>query len=130
MPNALELPWMLRAVIPLMCTRDSIVDELVALTLRHPIRAFQVLRCASGRIPFFSAVIRTLNDLTEPPTGLRCINAVRIDRRTFYVINLPACKMRTADFPSFACAIRCQDKRSFSCTNQNSNFAHLFSLVI
>src|SRR5207247_2034220 len=94
----------------------------------HAVGTFQVLRTAPGRVPGFSTIIRALNDLTEPATGLRCIDAVRIDWRTLHMINLPARKMRTADLPPFAHAIRCQDKRTFSCTNQNSNFAHVFLL--
>src|SRR5947208_2722247 len=128
MPNALELPRMLCAVIPLMCPGDSVVDKLVTFTFLHAIVTFQFLWTSSGRAPLFSAVIRALNDLAEPRAGLRCINSVWIDWRTFYVINFPARKMRTADFPSFARAIRRQDERSFSCTNQNSNFAHVFLL--
>src|SRR5262245_16883375 len=38
--------------------------------------------------------------------------------------------MRTADFPSFARAICCQDERPFSCTNQNSNATHVFLLSV
>src|SRR6266566_9041679 len=117
MPNTLELPRMLRAVVPLVCARHTIIDELVALGFRRAVVTFQFLRAAPGRVPLFSAVIRALNDLAEPPAGLRCINSVRIDWRTFYVINFPARKMRTADFPSFARAIRRQDERPFSCTN-------------
>src|SRR4029450_7462982 len=117
MPNTLELPGMLSAVIPLMCARDTVVNEFVALAFLHAVGTFQFLRAAPGRVPFFSAVIRTLNDLTEPRAGLRCINSVRIDWRTFYVINFPARKVRTADLPSFASAIPCQDERPFSCTN-------------
>src|SRR6266511_3806601 len=128
MPNALELPRMLRAVIPLMCARDTVVNKLVALTFGHSVRTFQFLRAASGRVPFFSTVIGTLNDLAEPTAGLRCVNAARIDQRTFHVINFPSRKMRTTDFPSFTRAICCQDERSFSCTNYNSNYAHVFLL--
>src|SRR5882757_6563307 len=117
MPNALKLPRMLRAVVPLVRARHTVIDKLVALAFRRAVGTFQILRAASGRVPFFSAVIRALNDLAEPRAGLRCINSARIDWRTFYVINLPSRKMRTADFPSLAGAIRCQDERPFSCTN-------------
>src|SRR5580704_13102163 len=117
MPNALELPRMLGAVIPLMGARDSVVNKLVALTFRHAIRTFQFLGFASGRVPSFSAVIGALNDLAEPPTGLRCVDAVRIDRRTLHMINLPTRKMRPTHLPSFARTIRCQDERTFPCAD-------------
>src|SRR5215813_1864586 len=117
MPNTLELPWMLRAVVPLMRARDSVVDEFVTLGLRHTIGALQFFGAASGRAPFFAAVVRALNDLAEPSAGLRRVNAVWISRRSFHVINFPACKMGTADFPSSARAVSCQDERSFSCAD-------------
>src|SRR6266849_5241238 len=113
MPNALELPRMLGAVIPLMRARDSVVNKLVALSFGRAIRAFQFLGAASGRVPGFSTVIGALNDLAEPPTGLRCVNSVRIDWRTFHVINFTTRKMRPADFPSFTRTVRCQDERAF-----------------
>ena len=90
--------------------RYTVVNKFVALAFQHAIGAFQVLRAAPGRVPLFSAVIGTLDDLAEPRTGLRCINPVRIDRRTFYMINFPARKMRAADFPSFARTIRRQNR--------------------
>src|SRR4030095_12734887 len=117
MPNALELPRMLGAVIPLMRPRDSVVNKLVALGFRRAIRAFQFLGAASRRVPSFSTVIGALNDLAEPRTGLRCVNAVRIDRRTLHMINLPTRKMRPANLPSFARTIRCQDERTFPCAD-------------
>src|ERR1044071_655588 len=123
MPNTLELPRMLGAVIPLMRARDTIVNKLIALTFGHAIRAFQFFRAASGRVPRFSAIIRALNDLAKPPASLRCVNTVRIDWRTLYVINFPTRKMRPADLPSFARTVRCQDERTFSCADQDSDFA-------
>ena len=63
MPDALELPRMLRAVVPLMCCEwfasfsRSIVHELVALASGRAIRAFQFLGAAAGRVPGFAAVV-------------------------------------------------------------------------
>src|SRR5215831_15391355 len=112
MPHAFEFPWMLCAVVPLMCCqrfssfRRSVVHELVALTFWHPVGTFQLLRAAAGSRPLFTAVIGALNDLPKPPAGLRCIDPVRINRRTFQMINLPPREMRPANLPSFARAIR------------------------
>src|SRR5581483_3804128 len=117
MPNALELPWMLGAVIPLMRAWDPVVNKLVALTFRHAIRTLQFLRAAPRGVPRFSAVIRAWNDLAEPSTGLGRVNAVRIDWGSFHMINLPARKMRSANLPPFARAICRQDERTLSCTN-------------
>src|SRR6266478_5970771 len=130
MPNALELPRMLRAVIPLMRARDSVVNKLVALGFLHTVRAFQFLGTTSGRVPGFSSVIGALNDLAKPRTGLRCVYSARIDRRTFHVINFPTRKMGPADFPTFARAIGCQDERALSCADQNSDCAHDFLLFL
>src|SRR5580692_1392016 len=106
MPHPLELPRMLRAVVPLMrCERfagfiRAVVDELVAGGFRRTGRGR-----FSGRrprlMPGFAAVIRALNDLPKPAARLRGVKSIRVGRRTFHVINLPARKMRAGDFPMF-----------------------------
>ena len=58
---------------------------------------------------------------------LRCVNAVRINRRTFQVINFPAREMRAADFPSFARAIRSQDERAFLVPTKTLTLLMVFS---
>ena len=113
MPHAFEFPRMLCSIVPLVRSERlpglgrSVVNEFVALAFGHAIGAFQFLRATAGRIPSFPAVVRTLNDLSEPAARLRRVDAARINRRTFDMINLPARKMRTAHLPSFARAIRC-----------------------
>src|SRR5206468_10146006 len=124
MPNALELPRMLGAVVPLMRARDTVVNELVAFAFWHAVRTFQFLRAAAGRVPRFAAVIRALNDLPKPAAGLRGVDPVRINRRAFHVINFPTRKMRATHLPSFARAIRSQDECALSCANQYSYVAH------
>src|SRR4051794_22863857 len=107
MPDAGELPRVLRSVIPLVRAGDAVVDELVA-----------------DRLPRPTAVVRTLHRLSEPPTGLRGIEPVRIDRRALEVVHLPAREVGTADVPAFALLVRCQHERAFARTNQNSHSAH------
>src|SRR5437016_9939555 len=92
MPDPLEFPRMLRAVVPLMRAGDAVVNELVALALLHSAVALQFLGAAARRHPGFAAVVRSLNDLSEPTARLRRVNPVRINRRPFHVINLPAGK--------------------------------------
>src|SRR5438093_9643073 len=116
MPDPLELPWMLRAVIPLMRTRDAVVNEFVTFTHRHTLRT--CCRPATRRVPGFAAVVGTLNDLSEPRAGLRRVQPVLINRRTFHVINLPARKMRAVTFPAFPLLVRCQHARALPCANQ------------
>src|ERR1019366_5328968 len=110
MANALELPWFLRAVVPLVRgqgfagLRRTVVNELVACGRRH--RAGFGHFFASGRLPGFAAVVGALNDLPEPAAGLRGIQPVRVNRRSLDVVQLPAREMRTADVPAFALAVR------------------------
>jgi len=56
MPNALEVPRMLSAVIPLMCALDTVVNNLLLSPFAMPISAFQFLWAASGRVPGFSTI--------------------------------------------------------------------------
>src|ERR1044072_5618190 len=112
MPDAFELPWMWRAVVPLMrrerfaALSASVVNKLIALTHRHSFGRGN--RQAGGRTrlkPRLTAVVRALNDLSQPAAGLRCVNAVRIGGRTFDVIDLPSGKVRATDVPFFTFSI-------------------------
>src|SRR5438876_6236835 len=97
MPDALEHPRFLRAVVPLMGRerfaglRRDIVDELVAFAHRPALRSGGRLAGEGGRLlPGLAAVIGALNDLPEPAAGLRGIDAIRIDGGALHVIDLPA----------------------------------------
>ena len=73
MPDALELPRVRRAVVPLVCgerfagLRRCVVNEVVALALGHAVRGGGRFagRC-SRLMPGLAAVIRALDDLPEP----------------------------------------------------------------
>ena len=109
MPDALELPGVRRAVVPLVRGegfagfRRRVVDELVALALGHAVRGGGRFagRC-SGLVPCLAAVIRALNDLPEPAARLRRIEPIRINGRSLEMIDLPAGKVGAADVPLFA----------------------------
>src|SRR5271165_1051134 len=73
MPDALELPGMGRAVVPLVRAGDAVVHELVA-----------------HRLPRLAAVAGALDLLPEPAAALRCIQPVRIDGRALEMVDLPA----------------------------------------
>ena len=75
MPDALELPGMRRAVVPLMRAGNAVVRELVA-----------------DRLPGLAAIVGALDHLAEPAAGLRGIQAVRIGRRALQVVDLPAAR--------------------------------------
>src|SRR5450432_2983012 len=111
MPDALELPRMLRAVVPLVRARDAVVDIRIA-----------------DWLPRLPAVVRALDLLPEPAAGLRRIQPVRVNRRTLHVINFPTRKVRAADLPLLAFAIRDQDESALPRANQYSYSAHAFHL--
>src|SRR3989449_11693131 len=94
MPDALELPGMLRAVVPLMRgeglarLRGRVVDVLVALAFGETFRG--LFQHTSRRLPRLAAVARALDDLSEPPARLRRVQPVRIGGGSLHVIDLPA----------------------------------------
>ena len=97
MPDALELPGVRRAVVPLVRAGDAVVDELVA-----------------HRLPGLAAVVGALDDLPEPAAGLRGIQPIRVGGRSLEVVDLPAREVGAADVPPLALAVRRQDERALS----------------
>src|SRR6187401_3213530 len=84
-PYPLELPRVRRAVVPLVRPGSAVVGELVA-----------------GRLPGLAAVVRSLDELTEPAARLRGVDAIGIGRRPLEVVHLPAREVRAADVPGLA----------------------------
>src|SRR5207244_5911312 len=108
-----------------------VVHEFIAFAFGRP-RWLSVLfpgRCPR-LYPSLAAVIGALNDLPEPAAGLRRIDAIRICGRTLEVIHLPTGKMRSADVPFLALAVRCQDKCTLARSNQYPYSAHRSLLPI
>ena len=103
MPDALELPGVLRAVVPLVGAGDAVVGELVA-----------------DRLPGLAAVVGALDHLPEPAARLRRVEPVRIDRRALEVVNLPAREMRAADVPSSRLPSEVRMKRALARADQYS----------
>src|SRR5262249_39791071 len=106
-PDALELPGVGRAVVPLVRARDAVVLELVA-----------------DRLPRLAAVIGSLDHLPEPAAGLRRIESVRVDRRTLDVVDLPPREVGAADLPPLPLPVRRQDERALARAHQDSYSAH------
>ncbi len=80
MPHPLELPGMLRAVVPLVRGQrrgSRVVGELVAFAFRRTGRGWFSGR-RSGLMPGFAAVVGALDELAKPSTGLRGVNAIGI----------------------------------------------------
>src|SRR5215472_5917216 len=121
---------MLCAVVPLMSGerlarfRRSVVLKLIAFSFWRAARAGALTWRCSRLVPSFAAIIGALNDLSEPATGLRRINPIRIHRRALQVIHLPSGKMRSADVPFLPLAIGRQNECAFPGSCQHSNFAH------
>ena len=80
MPDALEFPRMLRAVVPLVSAHLALVDEFVTFPLGHTVLAGQLVGVASRRIPSLAAVIRALDHLAKPAARLRCIKPIWFNR--------------------------------------------------
>src|SRR5437899_2815186 len=110
MPDTLELPGVRRAIVPLVSAGYALVHELVTHWL-----------------PGLPAVVGALDQLTEPSAALRGIHPIRVSRRSFDVVHLPARKMGATDVPPFALSVRGQDERALACANQYSYSAHLLS---
>src|SRR5690606_13691218 len=135
-PDAGELPRMLRAVVPLVGRQrrpGRVVRELVALTLRHhelaglrvQARVLDPILARRARLlPCLAAVVRALDDLTAPARRLRRVDAVRIDRRALHVKDLPAGEEGSRNGPVVALAVRRQDESPFSSADQDSYCRH------
>src|SRR6202030_1327692 len=89
MPDALELPGMLVAVVKLVsCQRLSafrrgVVHELVAFAFGRAAGAGGFTWGRSGLMPGLAAVVGPLNHLAEPAAGLGGVDAIRVGWRTF-----------------------------------------------
>src|SRR5262249_22561913 len=137
MPDALEFPGMLCAVVKLMRGErragfgGGVVDEFVAFAFGHAARAGGRLARRRARLnPGLAAVIGALNDLAEPAAGLRGVYAVGIGGRSLHVVNLPAGEMRAGNVPFFALAVGGQNKCALACANQDSYSAHRSPFLI
>ena len=106
-PDALELPGVWVAVIPLVRARRPIVHELVA-----------------DRFPGLPAVTGALHQLAEPAAGLGDIEPVGVGGRSFHVIDLPAAEQGTADVPLLALAVGSEDERALPSADQHAHLAH------
>src|SRR5262245_38959033 len=104
---------MRRPVVPLMRPRRAVVLELVP-----------------DRFPACPAVVRPLDDLTEPAARLRRIQPVRVDRRSLHVIDLPAGEVWAADIPLVPLAVSRQDECALPSPNQHPYAAHLSLLLL
>src|SRR5579863_6593560 len=104
MPDSLKRPWVRGSVVPKVSAWISLVGEFVP----------------DGN-ECFAAVVGALDLLAEPSAGLRNIKPIRINRRTFEVINLPPAEMWALDVPMFTLCVGTQDESPLPRTCQNSD---------
>src|SRR5262249_25731869 len=97
---------MWRAVVPLVCGQRGasflrgVVDELVAFALGHTVGSGGWLaRRSPGLFPGLAAVAGALDDLPEPAAGLRGIDTVGVNRRSFEMVDLPAGEQGAGNVP-------------------------------
>jgi hypothetical protein len=131
-PHALELPRVLRAVVPHVGGKrramwgGCVVGEFVGFALGHAVFALEFFGFAAGRVPGLPAVIGALHDLAEPSAGLGCVDSIGISGGGLHVIDLPTSEMGAVDGPFLALAIGGDDERAFLCADENSNCGHGF----
>src|SRR6185436_11003586 len=106
-PDALELPGVRRAVIPLVRPGDAFVGE----------------RVADG-VPREAAVARALHDLAEPAARLRGVDAVGIGGRSLDVIDLPPREVGALDLEALPLPVRRENERSLPRSDQDPDSAH------
>ena len=127
-PDALELPRLLRAVVVLVGgegRRRRVVDELVALALRRPVRHGRGLALGRARlVPGLAAVVRALDDLPEPAARLRGVDAVGIGGRSLQVVDLPAREVGTLHVPLLALGVGGQDEGALAGADEDSHSTH------
>src|SRR5260370_37331345 len=112
MPDAFELPGMLRAVVPHMSgerfpgLRGGVVHKLVALAFGRSLllSALFARRCPWLN-PSLAAVIGALNNLPKPATCLRRKRPIRGRGPSVDGVNRPSGKVGTADVPVLALAV-------------------------
>src|SRR6266496_1015628 len=107
MPDSLELPGVLRAVVPLMRAGSALVREFIA-----------------NRLPGGAPVVGALEHLPEPAAALRGVEPVRVHRGSLEVIDLPACEVGAAHLPAVALSVGHQDEPALACTDQYPYSAH------
>src|SRR5207302_355000 len=129
MPDALELPWMRRAVVPQMLAHFSLIYELVALALRRAFGSHRLAGRCARLVPCLTAIIGALDDLPKPAAGLRRVNPIRVSRRSLEMVHFPTRKERTADVPLFAFAVRRQNEGALTCPNEYAYRAQAHSVL-
>src|SRR5213080_283035 len=112
MPHSLELPWVGRAIVPLVSAGDAVIHKLVTY-----------------RLPCLATVVGALDQLPEPAAGLRRIQPIRVSGRSLQVVDLPAPEVGATDVPPFARCVRRQDERALPCTDQDPYPVHSSSFL-
>ena len=107
-PDALELPGVRRAVVPLVGAGDALVGEFVA-----------------HGIPGSAAIVGALNDLAEPAGALRGVDAVGVNGRALEVVDLPTGEVGAGDGPVLARAVGGESERTLAGADEKTYLAHV-----
>src|ERR1700679_4245204 len=107
MPNSLEFPGMRRAIVPLMRSRDAVIQDFIA-----------------DWLPSFPTVIGALYQLPKPGAVLRDIKPLCVSGGSLHVEYLPAAKMGATNLPLFAHCIGSQNECTLARSDQYSYTAH------
>src|SRR5258708_7826371 len=107
MPDPLEFPRMLRAVVPLVRSRDPFVLEGIA-----------------DLLPRLPTIVGALDLLPEPTARLRGVNSIGRHGRALEVIHLPAGKERAGNLPLVAPPIGGQNECPFAGASEDADAAH------
>jgi hypothetical protein len=110
-PDALELPGVGRAVVPLVGAGRAVVGELVV-----------------DGVPGEAAVVGALDLLAEPAGGLGGVDAVGVGRGAFEVVELPAGEVGLGDLPGFAGGVGGEDEGAFAGADEEADAGHGGSL--
>ena len=106
-PDALELPGVGRAVVPLVGAGGVGVGELVVDGVRGE-----------------AAVVGALDLLAEPAGGLRGVDAVGVDGGGLEVVELPAGEVGFGDGPGFAGGVGGEDEGAFAGADEEADAGH------
>ena len=128
-PDALELPRVLGAVVPLVGGEGlagffgGVVEEAV-WRRGGPLWAFGLAGLEAGLVPGFAAVVGALDELAEPAAGLRGEDRVGVGGRAFHVVDLPAGEVGAGDGPIISFAIGFNDEAAFVGADEDAYGTH------
>src|SRR5437764_128196 len=81
----------------------------------------KVVTCGFPRV---ASIVGALQDLAKPSARLRGVEPLGVGRRPFYVVDLPARKVRALDLPGLPAAVRRDHESALAGPDEKANSAH------